>query len=149
MTRAGRLAVTLAAAAALLSSASAYSADPTVVEIGMINKQDGSQFMILGRGTVHAGPIIFRVKNRSNDMVHEFLVVQTDLDPNALPMEEDGTKVDEAKLKEIKEIKELGDLDPGKSSEMRMMLKPGRYLMFCNQPGHFRAGMFAILVVTP
>jgi uncharacterized cupredoxin-like copper-binding protein len=146
MTRAGRLAVTLAAAAALLSSASAYGADPTVVEIGMINKPDGTQFMILGRGTVHAGPVIFRVKNRSNDMVHEFLVVQTDLDPNALPMEEDETRVDEAKLKEVQE---LGDLDPGKSGEMRMMLKPGRYLMFCNQPGHFRAGMFAILVVTP
>jgi uncharacterized cupredoxin-like copper-binding protein len=79
-------------------------------------------------------------------MVHEFLVVRTDLDPNALPMEEDGTKVDEAKLKEVQE---LGDLDPGRSGEMRIMMKSGRYLMFCNRPGHFRAGMFAVLVATP
>ena len=56
MTRAGRLAVSFAAVAALLSNASAYGA-ATVVEIGMINKPDGTQFMILGRGTVRSGPI--------------------------------------------------------------------------------------------
>ena len=61
-------------------------------------------------------------------------------------MTEDGVKVDEAKMKGVKE---LGDLKPGTSGEMRTILTPGRYVMFCNQPGHFRGGMFAVLVVTP
>ena len=146
MTRLGAPALSLAVTAALLSAVAAFGANPTVVEIGMTNEPDGTQFMILGRGSVHVGPVVFRVMNRSTDMVHEFLIVRTDLDPNAFPMKPDEPEVDEAKLKGVKE---LGDLNPGKSGEMRMMLKSGRYVMFCNQPGHFKAGMFAILAVTP
>ena len=74
------------------------------------------------------------------------LVVRTDLDPSAFPMEDGGTKVDESKLRGIQE---LGDLDPGKSGQMKMTLDPGRYVLFCNQPGHFMAGMVATLFVTP
>jgi uncharacterized cupredoxin-like copper-binding protein len=146
MARARVQALSLAAAAALLPSIAAFGADPTVVEVGMINEPDGTQFMMLSRGSVRAGPVVFRVVNHSKDMVHEFLVVPTDLDPNDFPIEQDEPKVDEAKLRGLTE---LGDLDPGHSGKMSMMLKPGRYVMFCNEPGHFRAGMFAILAVTP
>jgi uncharacterized cupredoxin-like copper-binding protein len=131
---------------ALLSTVSAFGADPTLIEVGMISKPDGSQFMTLSRGSAHSGPVTFRVANRSTDMVHEFLIVRTDLDPNAFPMKQDQSKVDETKLKDVKE---LGDLKPGKSGEMQITLNPGRYVMFCNQPGHFQAGMFAILAVAP
>jgi uncharacterized cupredoxin-like copper-binding protein len=140
------LALSSVAAAALWCPVAALGADPDLVEIGMTNKSDGSQFMTLGRGSVHAGPVVFKVKNDSTDTVHEFLIVRTSLDPNAFPMEGNELKVDEAKLKGIVE---LGDLSPGKVGEMRAVLKPGRYVMFCNQPGHFKAGMFAILAVTP
>jgi uncharacterized cupredoxin-like copper-binding protein len=133
-------------AATLWWTVAALGADPAVVEIGMINKPDGSQFMTLSRGSVPAGPVVFRVMNHSADMIHEFLVVQTSLDPNAFPIKPDEPKVDETKLKGITE---LGDLSPGKSGEMNAVLKPGRYVMFCNQPGHFQAGMFAILAVAP
>jgi uncharacterized cupredoxin-like copper-binding protein len=61
-------------------------------------------------------------------------------------MDDDGARVDESKLGGIKE---LGDLQPGKSGEMQMTLIPGRYVLFCNQPGHFMAGMVATLSVTP
>ena len=136
----------LAAAVALLSAGAAFAADPTVVAIGMSNETNGSQLMTLGGGSVRAGSVVFKVMNRSADMVHEFLVVRTDLDPNAFPMLAGEPKVDEAQLKDVTE---LGDLTPGKAGEMRMILKPGRYVLFCNQPGHFGAGMFAVLVVTP
>ncbi len=121
-------------------------AEPATVEVSMTNKQDGSQIMILSQNTVHQGPVLFKVRNHSGNMVHEFLVLRTDLDPTAFPMEDDGTRVDEAKLKGIQE---MGDLDPGKSGQLKVTLKPGRYVLFCNQPGHFKAGMVASLAVTP
>jgi uncharacterized cupredoxin-like copper-binding protein len=115
------------------------------VEVSMTNKPDGSQAMMLSPGVVHAGPVLFKVKNDSTNLVHEFLVVKTDLGPGAFPMKENGAKVDEDKLKGIRE---LGDLTPGTSGQLKMTLKPGRYVLFCNQPGHFTAGMVASLTVT-
>ena len=137
--------VTLSASSVLADDVKQAKAYPAVIEVAMTNKQDGHQFMTLSQNPVHAGPVLFRVKNHSPNSVHEFLVLRTDLDPSALPMEEDGVKVDESKLSGIKE---LGDLEPGKSGQMEMTLSPGHYVLFCNQPGHFRAGMFATLTVT-
>ena len=102
--------------------------------------------MTLSRGSVHAGSVVFKVMNHSTNMIHEFLIVPTSLDPNAFPIKSDEPEVDETKLKGITE---LGDLSPGRSGEMTATLRPGRYVMFCNQPGHFQAGMFAILTVIP
>ena len=118
----------------------------SIVDVAMTNKPDGHQIMILSRNPVRAGPVLFKVKNESPNLVHEFLIVKADLDPTAFPMEEGGTRVDEAKLSGIKE---LGDLEPGRSGQMQMTLGPGRYVLFCNQPGHFMAGMFATLRVAP
>jgi uncharacterized cupredoxin-like copper-binding protein len=112
----------------------------------MTNKPDGSQSMSLTTTTVHAGSILFKVKNESTDTLHEFLVVRTDLDPSTFPLKEDGSKVDEKKLRGVRE---LGDLQPGTSGQLKLVMKPGRYVLFCNQPGHFKAGMVAILNVAP
>ena len=51
--------------------------------------------------------------------------------------------------KALKGIHELGDLKPGKSGTMTLDLKAGRYLLFCNKPGHYKAGMYHVLTVTP
>jgi uncharacterized cupredoxin-like copper-binding protein len=137
--------VALTASSALADDVKQAKANPAVVEVAMTNKPDGHQIMILSQNPVPAGPVLFRVKNHSPNSVHEFLVLRTDLDPSAFPMDEDGVKVDESKLSGIKE---LGDLEPGKSGQMQMTLSAGRYVLFCNQPGHFMAGMFATLNVT-
>src|SRR5262249_2290052 len=104
----------IAGAATLGWAVAALGADPAVVEIGMINTPDGGQFMTLSRGSVHAGPVVFKVMNHSTNMLHEFLIVPSNLDPSAFPMKPDEPKVDEAKLQDVTE---LGDLDPGKSGE--------------------------------
>jgi len=52
--------------------------------------------------------------------------------------------VDERKLRGVKE---LGDLEPGKSGTLTLDLKPVHYVVFCNQPGHFAHGMHAELAV--
>src|SRR5690349_12262137 len=97
-------AISYATILALLSApvAIADNADLTkqasIVDVGMTNKPDGRQIMILSRNPVRAGPILFKVKNESPNSVHEFLVVKTNLDPTAFPVNADGTGVDEAKL---------------------------------------------------
>jgi uncharacterized cupredoxin-like copper-binding protein len=138
-------AVPLALTLGFLTSAAAFADGSAVVEVMMTNKSDGSQVMSLSESAVHAGIVVFKVMNHSPDTVHEFLVVKTDMDPDALPMSDDGTKLDEDKLQGIQE---LGDLDPGKSGEMKMTLAPGHYLLFCNEPGHFKAGMHASFSVS-
>ena len=138
--------VLLSAYPAIAGGIEAAKADATVVEVAMTNQPDGRQIMTLSQNPVHAGPVLFKVMNHSPNSVHEFLVLRTDLDPEAFPMEDSGIRVDESK---VSGIKELGDLDPGKSGQMPMTLSPGRYVLFCNQPGHFMAGMFATLTVTP
>jgi hypothetical protein len=73
------------------------------------------------------------------------LVVGTPLAPQQLPVEADGSRIDETKLEGVTE---LGDIDPGGSGTLTMSLQPGHYVLFCNEPGHFTAGMRAELTVT-
>jgi uncharacterized cupredoxin-like copper-binding protein len=114
------------------------------VTVDMTDRQDGAQVMRLDRAEVPAGKVTFRVKNTSPDEVHEFLIVPTRLAPGQFPMAKDGSRVDERKLKGIKE---LDDLKPGKGGALTLDLKPGHYVVFCNEPGHFQGGMHAELTV--
>src|SRR3954470_24060873 len=125
-------------------TAPVLAATPTVVTVEMTNQKDGAQAMRLDRAEVPAGKVSFKVKNTSPDLVHEFLVVPIELTPDRLPMAKDGSRVDEKKLKGIKE---LGDLKPGKSGVLTLALRPGHYVVFCNEPGHFQGGMHAELTV--
>jgi uncharacterized cupredoxin-like copper-binding protein len=125
-------------------TAPVLAATPTIVTVEMTNQKDGAQVMRLDRAEVPAGKVSFKVKNTSPDLVHEFLVVPTELTPDRLPMAEDGSRVDE---KRLKGIKELGDLKPGKSGVLTLALRPGHYVVFCNEPGHFQGGMHAELTV--
>jgi uncharacterized cupredoxin-like copper-binding protein len=39
--------------------------------------------------------------------------------------------------------------EPGQSGDLSAELQPGKYVLFCNVPGHFMAGMWAVLTVEP
>ena len=135
----------LAVSAFVLSlTTQTWAATPATVTVDMTNQQDGAQVMRLDRAEVPAGKVTFRVKNTSPDEVHEFLIVPTRLAPERFPMAKDGSRVDE---KQLKGIKELDDLKPGKGGALTLDLKPGHYVVFCNEPGHFQGGMHAELTV--
>ena len=76
----------LSGAAANADDMSMAALDPNVVVVGMTNKPDGSQIMVLNQASVHAGAISFQVMNHSSNTVHEFLVLKTDLAPKDFPM---------------------------------------------------------------
>jgi uncharacterized cupredoxin-like copper-binding protein len=136
--------VLVALAVSLGPVAPAWAAATTALTVEMTNNPDGSQVMRLDRNEVPAGKVSFKVKNASPDMVHEFLVVKTALSPDQFPMNKAGDRVDEKKLKGIKE---LGDLKPGKDGVLTLDLRPGHYVVFCNETGHFKGGMHAELTV--
>jgi uncharacterized cupredoxin-like copper-binding protein len=125
-------------------AAPALAQDP--ISVDMWSKPDGMQGMTVSSDHVKAGDVIFKVTNSSTNLLHEFLIVKTDVAPDGLPTKEDGARVNEDKLQGTKE---LGDLPPGKSGELQMVLEPGTYVMFCNEPGHYKAGMSSKITVAP
>jgi len=139
--------ILLAAMTAGALTTGALAANPTVVQVELWNKADGGQGMTLSSDHAKAGKVEFKVKNSSTSMVHEFLIWKTDLAFDKFPKDPSNpAKVDEDKLTGVKELS--SDLDPGKTGSLTMDLKPGRYVVFCNQPGHFDAGMHLTFTVT-
>jgi uncharacterized cupredoxin-like copper-binding protein len=98
----------------------------------------------LDNDTVPAGKVTFRAVNESKDQVHELIVVRAD-PRTALPY--DGRK-NEVIEKRIHHLGEISDLKPGAKGTMTLDLKPGSYVVICNQPGHYKAGMMTALTVT-
>ena len=77
-----------------------------------------------------------------NKMVHELVVIKTDLADDKLPLK--GNVVDESKLKNLGEAH---DMKPGKSRKLSLKLKPGHYVLICNQPQHYSQGMHVAFTV--
>lgn len=138
----GLTAVGLVSAFALAVPAAADS----TLKVELWNKNDGSQGMTLGAAEIKAGKVTFEITNSSSDMEHEFLIVKTDMTPDQLPTKDDGAKVDEGKLQDFDEF---GDVEKGETKTWDTELTPGKYVLFCNEEGHFKAGMYATLTVTP
>jgi uncharacterized cupredoxin-like copper-binding protein len=95
---------------------------------------------------VKAGKVTFRVKNTSKDTIHEMIVLYLAEPGKPLPYVQAENRVDEEKAGDRGEVSEL---DPGKSGKLTIELKPGKYLLICNVPGHFAAGMWSELTVKP
>ena len=101
--------------------------------------------IVLDRDTVPAGKVRFRATNQSKEQVHELIVVRTKSRESKLPYDEKKAEVEE---KHIQHLGEIADLKPGASGAMALNLTPGSYLLICNQPGHYAAGMAMPLTVT-
>src|SRR6266508_3563590 len=87
----------------------------------------------LSSSSAPAGKVTFKITNNGK-ITHEFVVLQTDLAFDKLPMTADGS-VDEDKLTSMGE---QGDMDAGQTKDLTVDLKPGRYIIICNLPGHFK-----------
>jgi uncharacterized cupredoxin-like copper-binding protein len=93
--------------------------------------------------TLPAGNVVFHDVNHGPDQ-HELIVARV-RDPK-LPLRSDGLTVSEEELE--KSI--VGTLEPGQPNsvrELRVEMKPGHYVLFCNMSGHFMGGMRSDVVV--
>lgn len=96
--------------------------------------------------TAKAGSVTISTPN-SGQLVHEMVLAKTQADPAKLPTTPDGS-VDEAKLESAgQDAGEIADVSPGATKKGTFKLTAGRYVMFCNVPGHYAAGMYGTITV--
>jgi len=110
------------------------SSDPALVQMQM--KADPAK--------VKAGRVTFNAVNQSRDLVHEVLIVPAPADGKELPYDAKSNEINE---KRAHSRGEISDLKPGARGSLTLVLKPGMYWLVCNQPGHYKSGMFAKLTV--
>ncbi|HKI67254.1 MAG TPA: plastocyanin/azurin family copper-binding protein [Solirubrobacterales bacterium] len=99
--------------------------------------------------TAKAGLTTIEAPNEGN-MEHELVLFKTNMDPAKLPTEATGD-IDEEKLDKseaAEEVGEIADVEPGETKSEEFKLTPGKYVMFCNIPGHYAQGMYGTLTVT-
>jgi uncharacterized cupredoxin-like copper-binding protein len=152
------------AAAAMLMMSPAASRAATVVDVSLFDKGAATEMatglayatpgmdmakatmgMKLSRDSAKAGVVTFKVTNASKDTVHEMIVMYLKDPSQALPYLDKENRVDEDKAGDKGEVSEL---DPGKSGALTVALKPGKYILICNVPGHFGSGMWTQFTVT-
>ena len=91
-----------------------------------------------------AGDVTFMVSN-TGSIPHELVIIKTDLPFDALVVEppqgnQEGHVNEASSGLLIGEIQNA-DLDPGQASSMTVNLGIGQYVLICNLPGHYEAGM--------
>lgn len=93
---------------------------------------------------VPAGEVTFQAVNDSKNFVPETVLAEV-TDTNAeLPYLVDEQKVDEDAAGHLGEVAEL---DPGQSGALTLTMRPGTYILYCNIPGHYVLGMWALITV--
>jgi uncharacterized cupredoxin-like copper-binding protein len=115
-----------------------------VVAVTLADKGMESMRMELSTNEIRTGKVTFNVTNTSQNLVHEFIVAKSDKPIELLPHDEGENELKEDAIEVVNEIE---DIDPGKSGALTINLEPGRYVLLCNNAGHFKAGMFNHLMV--
>ncbi len=96
----------------------------------------------LSQTTVPAGYVTFLV-TKGGSGTHEFVVLRTDTPANALPAD---TNQSSKALEDI-HMGETGDMSAHLFSGLTLALGAGHYVVLCNEPGHYMAGMRADFTV--
>jgi uncharacterized cupredoxin-like copper-binding protein len=97
------------------------------------------------RTTVPAGKVTFDVSNLSRSIVHEILLIAVDTAEAPLPYDYNNGRIAEDQVKVVGETEEM---EPNAGKAVSFDLAAGNYLLICNVPGHFAAGMVTPLTVT-
>lgn len=107
----------------------------------------GDYFFAPANGSAKAGKTVIEAPNEGS-VEHELVLFKTNMDPAKLPTEASGG-VDEEKLDEVaEEAGEVADVEAGETKSGNFELTPGKYVIFCNLPGHYAQGMYGTLTVT-
>lgn len=95
---------------------------------------------------VRPGLVTFKVTNLASKIVHEVIVARLPDDTKQLPYDEAAMMVKENALQAFGSVNEI---DPNRSAALSLTLKPGKYMLYCNLPGHYMAGMWTVIDVAP
>jgi uncharacterized cupredoxin-like copper-binding protein len=95
--------------------------------------------------TAAAGDVTFDVTNTGPEDVHEFVILQTDLAPDALPTDDTGAVSEEGEG--IVVVDEIEDIAVGANQSLTAALAAGKYVLICNiysaeeNEAHYQMGM--------
>lgn len=93
-----------------------------------------------------AGAVTITTRN-VGQVVHELVLARTNAAPGKLPTLPDGS-VDEDTLEaQGRAPGEVSETDAGATRKATIQLPAGHYVMYCNVPGHYVAGMYGTLIV--
>ena len=90
------------------------------------------------RSKAKAGKVVFTVTNIGT-VTHEMVVIRTA--KLASRLAHGGEASEEGSAGEV------SDLDPGQTKTVSLHLNRGRYALICNEPGHYKSGMYTDFVV--
>jgi uncharacterized cupredoxin-like copper-binding protein len=120
------------------SSEGSSSDSSTGASVGSVVKDFS---ITLDQSSVAAGEVTFNISNEGPS-THEFVVIQSDLAPDALPVSDDEVQEDQ-----VDAIGEQEDIAANTTTDLSLDLAPGSYIVFCNITGHYSQGMYAGLTV--
>jgi uncharacterized cupredoxin-like copper-binding protein len=124
--------VMLAGVACSSSSSSSSSAGSGA---GGVSATEKDFSIVLSSSTGTAGQTTFNISNEGPS-THEFVVIKTDDAPDALPVKNGA--VDESGLTIVDENESVA---PSTTATLAVNLQAGSYVIICNVPGHYEAGM--------
>ena len=97
---------------------------------------------------IKAGDVTFSIKN-TGPSVHEFVVIKTDDQSGSLPTTvENGVKIVDEEAQGLEGVDEVEDIANGDTEALEVHLDPAHYVVICNIPGHYIAGMHTDFTVT-
>jgi len=136
------VALALLGAVACSSSSSTSSSSAGGTDTGGVSATEKDFSIELGSSTAPAGSVTFNISNEGPS-AHEFVIIKTDDEPDALPVK-DGA-VEEDKLDAVDEQE---DIAPSTTATLTTDLEAGSYVIICNVPGHYEAGMHTAFTVS-
>jgi uncharacterized cupredoxin-like copper-binding protein len=103
---------------------------------GTVYVQLGDYWAAPTVGSIRAGKVTFIAKN-VGQVPHELMVER-------MPMKFDSPMHPNEDAAQGM----IDDMEPGQSGRMTVRLSPGRYMLFCNAPGHYAAGQHIMFQAT-
>jgi uncharacterized cupredoxin-like copper-binding protein len=148
------IALALAACSTGTASPSPAAASPSAPGGGGTTVQVALQewAVLPAADSAPAGSVTFQVTNTGPEDVHEFVVLKTDLDPGALPSDENGAVTEGGAGVDV--IGEIEDVAVGANAELTVTLAAGKYVLMCNiydeteKEAHYTMGMRTAFTVT-
>jgi uncharacterized cupredoxin-like copper-binding protein len=131
----------VACASSSSSTSSAGGNDTGGTDTGGVSATEKDFSIDLGSSSAPAGSVTFNITNEGPS-THEFVIVQTDDAPDALPVEDGEVEEDSLTVADEQE-----DIAPGTTATLTTDLEAGSYVIICNVEGHYEAGMHTAFTV--
>jgi uncharacterized cupredoxin-like copper-binding protein len=135
------LLVAACSTAASPSAPSASVAPPSAPAAsgGSVTAKETEFKIDLGATSAAAGSVTFQITN-GGTVVHEFVVLKTDLAADKLPLDT-STGVVSEDTAGLTVVDEVEDIAVGATPSLTVDLPAGHYVVICNLPAHYAGGM--------